>query len=73
MGQEQWRKFREPHFELTNLMAVPGVLVQRRIGASACPKVPAVQGEYRQVGHETIKGYGLYKKGTADQGPGFLT
>ena len=66
MGQEQWRKFREPHFELTNLMAVPGVLVH-------CPRVPAVQGEYRQVGHETIKGYGLYNKGTADQGPGFLT
>lgn len=47
-------------------MAVLSLLVERRIGSNACPKVPTVSWEYRQMKN------GLYNRDMANQAPSFL-
>ena len=42
------------------------LLVERRIGSNACPKVPTVSWEYRQMKN------GLYNRDMANQAPSFL-
>ena len=47
-------------------MAVLSLLVERRIGSNACPEVPTVSWEYRQMKN------GLYNRDMANQAPSFL-
>lgn len=72
LEQEPWRRCREPHFELTNAVSVPGILIHRWIGR-CLPSTLHCPVEDGRVGHEIPKKLGLCDRGITDQGLRSLT